>query len=294
MEQQPDLEVSVVIPARNAAAWLAECLASVLSQHPREIIVVDGCSTDATAEIARSFGAQVISDGGSGLPAARMMGARYADSDVVALIDADVVLPPGALGALLAEFEAGGFDGLQFGLASESDGPGYWGGALAWHHNHSRVRSWFGVSATLMRRDVLLELGFDEGFRSGEDIELRIRLEQAGRRIGVSQTTLVRHRFADDFDCARDQWLQDGAGMARTIRKHPRRAGWLLVLPLLATGAGRALSLLHAPRYPAVLDRVPALQLPGHAGRAAAPGSAGPSAGRQCRLAGRGPASRPC
>ncbi len=249
MEQQPDLEVSVVIPARNAASWLAECLASVLSQRPREIIVVDGCSTDATAEIARSFGAQVISDGGSGLPAARMMGVRYADSDVVALIDADVVLPPGTLGALLAEFEAGGFDGLQFGLASESDGPGYWGGALAWHHNHSRVRSWFGVSATLMRRDILLELGFDEGFRSGEDIELRIRLEQAGRRIGVSQTTLVRHRFADDFDCARDQWLQDGAGMARTIRKHPRRAGWLLVLPLLATGRGAALSALHAPRY---------------------------------------------
>lgn len=244
-----DLEVSVVVPARNAASWLAECLESIRSQRPREIIVVDGCSTDATAEIARSYGARVISDEGRGLPAARMLGVKSARCDVVALIDADVVIPPGALGGLLDEFKACGYDGLQFGLVSESDGPGYWGAALAWHHNHSRVRSWFGVCATLMRRKVLLSVAFDDTFRSGEDIELRIRLEEAGYRLGVSSTTVVRHRFADTFDAARDQWLQDGAGMARTIRKHPARAGWMLALPLLATVRGAGLSLLQAPRF---------------------------------------------
>jgi O-antigen/teichoic acid export membrane protein len=244
-----DLEVSVVVPARNAAKWLAECLESILSERPREIIVVDGCSTDDTAEIARSFGARVISDEGRGLPAARMLGVENACCDAVALIDADVVLPPGSLGGLLDEFKTGGYDGLQFGLASEADGPGYWGAALAWHHNHSRVRSWFGVCATLMRRKVLMSVAFDETFRSGEDIELRIRLEEAGYRLGVSSTTVVRHRFIDTFDCARDQWLQDGAGLARTIRKHPARAGWLVALPLLATIRGVGLSLLHAPRF---------------------------------------------
>jgi O-antigen/teichoic acid export membrane protein len=244
-----DLKVSVVVPARNAAAWLGECLESIDLQHPHEMIVIDGCSTDDTIKIARSFGAHVISDEGRGLPAARMLGVRTASSDVVALIDADVVLPPGSLERLLGEFERGGFDGLQFGLASEADGPGYWGAALAWHHNHSRVRTWFGVCATLMRRDLLLAMGFDDNFRSGEDIELRIRLEQAGHRLGVSSSTVVRHRFADTFDCARDQWLQDGAGMARTIRKHPARAGWLLALPLLASVRGVGLSLARAPRY---------------------------------------------
>ena len=237
------------MPARNAAHWLAECLESIGRQQPHEVIVVDGCSTDDTVRIARSCGARVLSDEGRGLPAARMLGARNASGEVVALIDADVVLPPGSLEQLLAEFESGGFDGLQFGLASESDGPGYWGLALAWHHNHSRVRSWFGVRATLMRRDVLLSVGFDENCRSGKDIELRIRLEDSGYRLGVSPTTVVRHRFADTFDCARDHWLQDGAGMARTIRGHPNRAGWMVALPLLATVRGAGLSLLHAPRY---------------------------------------------
>jgi len=244
-----DLEVSVIVPARNAAAWLGECLESVRAQHPREIIVVDGCSLDDTVEIARSYGARVVSDEGRGLPAARMLGVQNAGCDTVALIDADVVLPPGSLKRLLREFDDGLYDGLQFGLASESDGPGYWGAALAWHHNHSRVRSWFGVCATLMHREVLLSVGFDDNFKSGEDIELKIRLEDGGYKLGVSPTTVVRHRFADTFDCARDQWLQDGAGMARTIRKHPARAGWLAVLPLLASVRGVGLSLLHAPRF---------------------------------------------
>lgn len=243
-----DLLVSVVVPARNAAPWLAECLESIRSQHPHEMIVVDGCSTDDTAAIARECGATVISDEGRGLPAARMLGARRATGEVVALIDADVVLPPDSLRSLLAEFESGGYDGLQFGLASEADGPGYWGAALAWHHNHSRVRSWFGVSATLMRRDVLLAVGFDDDFRSGEDVELRIRLEQAGYHLGVSDSVVVRHRFGDTFDYARDQWLQDGAGMARTVRKH-RRHGWLVFLPLLATVRGVGISLFRAPRF---------------------------------------------
>ena len=244
-----DLRVSVVVPARNAAAWLGECLESIRSQHPHEMIVVDGCSTDDTAAIARDCGATVISDEGRGLPAARMLGARSATGEVVALIDADVVLPSKSLPRLLTEFESGGYDGLQFGLASEADGPGYWGAALAWHHNHSRVRKWFGVSATLMRRDVLLDVGFDDDFRSGEDVELRIRLEQAGYRLGVSDSVVVRHRFDDTFDYARDQWLQDGAGMARTVRKHTGRAGWLVMLPLLATVRGVGMSLVRAPRF---------------------------------------------
>ena len=65
----------------------------------------------------------------------------------------------------------------------------------------------------------------------------------------MSPTTVVRHRFADTFDGARDQWEQDGAGMARTIRKYPARAGWMVALPLLAAVRGVGMSLVRAPRY---------------------------------------------
>lgn len=96
--------------------------------------------------------------------------------------------------------------------------------------------------------NVLLEVGSDEALSSGTDIGLRLRLQEDGRQLGVCTTTLVRHRFGDDFVFACHQWLPDGAGLAHTIREHPRRAGWLLALPL-ATVRGAGLSLVGASRY---------------------------------------------
>lgn len=243
------LPVSVIVPARNAAAWLPGCLASVRAQDPAELIVVDGESSDETVAIAESFGARIFSDGGRGVPAARMLGARHASQGTLALVDADVVIPQGALAVLLEEFISRDLDGLQFALVSECLADDYWGQALAWHHNHSRVRSWFGVCATLIERDCLLENEFDESFRSGEDIELRMRLQRKGARLAVSTGTAVRHRFAPGLATAMDQWTQDGAGLARAALKHPDRAAWTISLPLLATARGVALALVIAPRY---------------------------------------------
>jgi glycosyltransferase involved in cell wall biosynthesis len=244
------LDVSVVVPARNAARMLPACLESIVLSKPRELIVVDGESTDATIEIARSHGATVLSDRGRGLPFARILGADAATSPRVALIDADVVLPHRALADLIAEFDAGGYTALQAGLYSTS-GPGYWGRALAEHHRTGRSRRWFGLVATIFDRQVLLEQGFDDAFRSGEDIELRWRFRDKGFRTAVSQTTLVEHRFAgDDFAFARDQFDMDGRGLGLLIRKRPASGARLLLLPLAAGMRGIVLTTLRgAPKW---------------------------------------------
>jgi glycosyltransferase involved in cell wall biosynthesis len=238
------VDVSVIIPAKDAEPLLDACLDSVVRSQPRDLIVVDGLSRDRTCEIARRYGARVLSDGGRGLAAARDIGVDAAICDRVALIDADVVLGDGSLAALLEEFEAGGFTGLQAGLKS-TGGPGYWGRALAHHHRTGRSREWFGLVATVFRRDTLLEHRPDERFKSGEDIELRRRLRRAGARLGVSQRTIVTHRFGDGFAFARDQWLADGRGLGRTVRKEGMRAIGLTVLPAAASARGIVLSLLR-------------------------------------------------
>lgn len=238
-------DVSVVIPVRNAERLLEACLASISRNAPHEIIVVDGMSTDGTLDIARRYGAKILSDEGGGLPAARLLGAEVAASERVALVDADVVMPDGGLAALVEEFEQGGFTALQAGQLSVS-GPAYWGQALVNHHRTGRSKNWFGLVATLFDRKALLEHGFDARFLSGEDIELRWRLQRAGARIGVSERTIVEHRFEDDsYDFAKGQWLADGHGLGRMVVKHGARGAPLLGLPLAAAVRGIGLSLLR-------------------------------------------------
>jgi GT2 family glycosyltransferase len=98
---------------------------------------------------------------------------------------------------------------------------------------------------TLFKREVLLANPFDERFVSGEDIELRWRLKQAGLKIGVSNRTTVQHRFDDNYEFARDQFLADGKGIGRVVSKYGWRAGLLLAIPTAGAVRGILLSLLH-------------------------------------------------
>jgi glycosyltransferase involved in cell wall biosynthesis len=239
------LDLSVVVPVRNAEHLLHDCLSSIVGSRPSEIIVVDGMSTDGTVEIARSYGARILSDEGCGLPAARRMGAEAARSSTVALIDADVVLGDGQLEGLLEEFRRDGYTALQAGLLSVS-GKRYWGRALVHHHRTGRSKNWFGVVATIFDREALLRHGFDDRFLSGEDIDLRWRLRKAGAKIGVSRRTIVEHRFGDTWDFAKGQWLADGHGLGRMALAHGMRAKLLIGLPFAAAVRGIVLSVARA------------------------------------------------
>jgi len=54
--------VSILIPAYNVEAWIADTLRSAIAQtwQTKEIIVVDDGSTDRTLEIARQFESQEV------------------------------------------------------------------------------------------------------------------------------------------------------------------------------------------------------------------------------------------
>lgn len=238
------LDLAVVVPTRNAESLLDDCLASVVRSTPAEVIVVDGLSSDASLCIARRYTDRLLSDEGAGLPAARIIGAESAGTKWVALVDADVVLPEGTLERLLEEFVEGGYTALQAGLESVGRGD-YWSEALANHHRSGRSKNWFGLVATIFERDVLLEHGFDSRFASGEDIELRWRLQASGAKVGVSRRTVVTHRFEGGFAFARGQWRADGKGLARMVEKHPRRGLLLLALPLAGGGRGIVLSIVR-------------------------------------------------
>jgi glycosyltransferase involved in cell wall biosynthesis len=92
-----NVPVSVVIPARNAAAFVGEALQSVFEQTwiPQEVIVVDDGSTDATAsEVSRFRDAVCLRQPSLGVAEARNTGLRRASMPFITFLDADDLWTP--------------------------------------------------------------------------------------------------------------------------------------------------------------------------------------------------------
>lgn len=96
-----ELFVSVIIPAKNAAKYITEAIASISGQLPAksEILVVDGGSTDQTREIAQSANPKVrtMLEPEPGNTAALNLGIANAQGDYVAFLDADDLWTPDKL-----------------------------------------------------------------------------------------------------------------------------------------------------------------------------------------------------
>jgi glycosyltransferase involved in cell wall biosynthesis len=100
-------KISVVIPARDEA----ECLPAVLAELPHdlihEIIVVDGHSTDRTAEVVSKLGYKVVPQEGMGYGMAVETGLKYTSGDYVTFLDADGSYDPAALPLLSGLLDKG-------------------------------------------------------------------------------------------------------------------------------------------------------------------------------------------
>jgi len=99
------MQISVLLPARDASATLAEALAGVLSQRgapPFEVVCVDDGSVDATPALlaaARRSDARVrvVRGEGRGLVAALNLGLSHCRGELIARMDADDVVHPDRL-----------------------------------------------------------------------------------------------------------------------------------------------------------------------------------------------------
>jgi rSAM/selenodomain-associated transferase 2 len=93
--------ISVVIPARNEAASItATVRAARAVPEVKEVIVVDGESSDDTVRLARELGCRTL-ESPAGRGSQLRLGAAEATGDVVVLLHADTELPPHAGRALL-------------------------------------------------------------------------------------------------------------------------------------------------------------------------------------------------
>lgn len=88
------MKVSIITVARNSQATIAHTINSVLNQDYQNIeyIVVDGCSTDATTRIIKSYGDKInkfISEPDKGMYDAMNKGLKLATGDAVGILNSD-------------------------------------------------------------------------------------------------------------------------------------------------------------------------------------------------------------
>jgi glycosyltransferase involved in cell wall biosynthesis len=211
--------VSAVIVVKNAEKTIKDCLESVRCNHPAEIIVIDGRSADRTLDIAGMYTERIYSDAGKGVSFAHQIGLEKASRPHVAFVDADIVLPDGALEAMLEELKSGGFANVQarlMPLRSET----YWERAqdIQVRSHQSRIPG--GLSACVLDKETALKIGFDPAIRiTGDDTDFLYRLKDAGYKASISSVSAT-HVHRADFNSLVRQKFWYGRAKPALIRKH--------------------------------------------------------------------------
>jgi glycosyltransferase involved in cell wall biosynthesis len=201
MSAEPAVEISVIVPVHNGAAYLSECLEAVFASENAsyECIVVNDGSTDRSAAIAREFAARIVDlpEGPRGPAYARNRGAEAACGTILFFVDADVVLAPGALERVADFFRNPSPFSALFG---SYDARPCAAGIISQyrnllhhfvHQNGNREASTFWAGCGAIRRSAFAAIGgFDEkrfSRPSVEDIDLGYRLRAAGYRIRLDK-----------------------------------------------------------------------------------------------------------
>lgn len=227
--------VSVIIPCRNGASTLGEQLAALAGQtYPGdwEVVFVDNGSTDASVEVASAWGSRlpalrVVRAAKRGVASVRNVGAKAARGDLLAFCDADDVVVPGWLAALVA-------------AARDAD---IVGGALDdVTLNDERVVAWRGalpVGQPLVRFDYLPYApggncavwrgvfealgGWDAAYVAGsDDADFSWRAQARGLTVAYAPDAVLQYRYRGTLRGVCRQFFRYGITEVRLYRRFRR------------------------------------------------------------------------
>lgn len=116
--------ISIIIPTRNEADHIAATLNRLDEDEVREVLVVDGGSTDGTAQLACRDGVRVILAPQPGRARQMNLGASQAQGEILLFLHADTLLPQGFGPQVIAVLKRPGTVAGAFPLAIDLAGPG--------------------------------------------------------------------------------------------------------------------------------------------------------------------------
>jgi glycosyltransferase involved in cell wall biosynthesis len=222
--------VSVIVPVYNGASTIAACITSLLAQafpsEQYELLVVDNASTDATPSIVRSFGERVhlLSETTRGASAARNRGILAARGTNIAFTDADCVVEPQWLGAIvkpLGDPTIGIVGGRILSLVDanriERFGERIHDHQMAIESEQPYVISMNWASPATVLRETGL---FDVALLRAQDVDFSWRIHRAGFRLVYSPDAVVRHHNEKTLWGLMHEGYVHGVSGVRLMQKH--------------------------------------------------------------------------
>ena len=233
--------ISVIMPIRNEADFIARSLGAVLDQnYPKElfeILVVDGMSTDETRAIVTRLGASVkcplvrlLDNEKKIVPPAMNIGIKMAKGDFIVRVDGHCIIQPDYLKKCVEISQATHADNvggimlsvgqnqLAEAVALATSCPFGVGGAK---FHYTKKADWVDtVYLGSYKKEIFSKIGlYDEEMVRNQDDELNFRLTQAGGKIWLDPSLKTLYYTRSSFRKLWRQYFQYGLYKVVVIRK---------------------------------------------------------------------------
>jgi cellulose synthase/poly-beta-1,6-N-acetylglucosamine synthase-like glycosyltransferase len=223
-------KVSIIVATFNSELTLDGCLKAISElNYPKdfiEVIVVDGCSTDRTLEIAEKYPVKVIS-APLNAPAAYNYALNIVSYDILGFIDADAKVEKEWLNKLVAYLNDPQVVGVSGGIETwNKENP--WARSIGYdlENRYARLKKSVVRIATmnlLMKKSVIEEVGgFDEHLPSQYDTDLGFRITSKGYKLLFEPDAKCYHFNRSTVKAYFKQQLQYGKNTLKLYFKHSK------------------------------------------------------------------------
>jgi glycosyltransferase involved in cell wall biosynthesis len=248
--------VTVVIPCRNEESHIARCLDSIIANdYPKdrlEILILDGRSEDRTAEIVGRYAERypmirVIDNAQKHIPAALNTGIRNAQGDTIIKMDAHSTYEPDHISRCVAYQETYGAENVG-GVCKMSPGSdtavaraivvglGHpFGSGNAYVKVGVDKPTWSDTAAFgCFKKNLFLRVGlFDERLLSSSDMDMNMRIREAGGRILLVPDVVVHYCADSNLRAFLRHNFADGVWATYVLKFGSRGWSWRHWIPLV-------------------------------------------------------------